>query len=301
MHGVLARPAFTVDGRPYTWADVIAAARAWGDWARLERDAGTRVAAARESAPGEDDVRAEADRFRSARRLYSADDFEAWLARWDLDLDGWLAYVRRSLVSPSGGPPPVDVDHETVWTHAVCSGQLEELSRRLSERVAVYAGVEGEAPATDRLTEVDEVFDRFREQAATTAAVDSAIEQHRIDWTRLDCLWLESPSMDVASEIALSVREDGRALQAVAAEAGLPVERRSIALEDADHELAPHVLGARAGDLVGPVTQGRVFALALVVARIEPSVRDASSRLRAQQHVTKHAVEREVQRRVRRE
>jgi hypothetical protein len=301
MQEVLARPAFAVDGQWYLWRDVVAAAKAWGDWQRLEEDVRrARLAETREPPPAAAEVQRAADEFRYDRRLLAADDMEAWLAEWGLTTDDWVEYVRRSLLS--GHDPDdqaVELDPQVVWTQAVCSGTLERLARRLAERLAVYASLEDESPAIEELGEVDERFERFLDGVVTADSVESVIAAHTVEWTRLECLWLEAPTKEVAREAVLCVREDRRALEDVARDSDLTVEHRRIYLDDADREIAPLLLGARAGDLIGPIGSGAAFAVVLVEDRVVPVAGDDAVTSRAERHVREQAVGRAVLQRVR--
>src|SRR5579862_2722897 len=88
---------FSVDGEPFSWCDVLAAAELRGaaaEWIEATRQGLAGVAA---SEPSAEDVREAAARFRYERRLLSADELESWLGRWRLSIADWTAHLRRSL------------------------------------------------------------------------------------------------------------------------------------------------------------------------------------------------------------
>jgi hypothetical protein len=257
---LLGEPAFAVGERRFRYADVVEAARDWGDWARIE-------ALARE---GGDPI--DADAFRYARELLSGDEMRAWLARWHLDVEDWERWLAREL------PRAVLVD-------AVCSGELERLTRRLAERVAVCDSAD---PAR---------FAAWCEAAVTPMAIERVLSAHRLDWTRVRCVLLRTPDEGVAAEAALCVREDGRDLAGVAGDAGLELADERLYLSDTT--LGPRLTGARIGELVGPVAVGGELVLALVTERAAPSPEDPEIRARAREAVAERAVETELLRRVR--
>ena len=305
---VLDQPAFSVGDRSYRWKDVVAAARHWQAWQRLEQAAREGMELARQAAarglPEQPELQAAASEFRYARDLLSADEMEEWLARWELGVDDWMAYLRRQLLRDQAAgtaAPPVDADAlaTATWADAVCSGELEALARRLAEYVAVFAGREGAPAGLDRLEEVEAAFERFRSDAVTEEAVRRELAGHTLEWTRLDCVWVVSPDEAVVREAALCVQEEQRDLVELARQAGLTSEEGAIYLDGSDPELVPHLLGAQPGDLVGPLARGGEFLLLVVRARTTPSTEDAELRERAERQVRERAVEDEVLRHVR--
>jgi hypothetical protein len=272
---LLGELAFAIGERGFRYADVVEAARARGDWARVEE-------LAREGGEPID-----ADAFRYARDLLAADDMRAWLVRWHVGEDEWRGYLAR-------GPrlePLVE---------AVCSGELERLTRTLAERAAVW---EGSGPATwngagaTQWAALEAHFAAWCEAAVTPAAVERVLSAHRLDWTRVRCRLLRTPDPSVAAEAALCVREDGRSLAAVAAAAELDLADKRLYLSDTT--LGPRLTGARVGELVGPLAVGGEHVLALVTEREPPSPDDPVTRARAREAVVNRAVETELLRRVR--
>ena len=115
LDDLLTRAAFAVDGRVVTWGDVIAAARASGDWEATEAAAAAGLAAVA-SADMDAAVAAHVAQWRRARRLISADDTVAFLSRWGVSEREWLAHVRRqvaarrSAATPASGGDSVELD-----------------------------------------------------------------------------------------------------------------------------------------------------------------------------------------------
>ena len=98
---------------------------------------------------------------------------------------------------------------------------------------------------------------------------------------------------------ALCVRVDGRPLVEVADEIGVPIERRELYVEEAEQEGLPELLGAGAGELVGPVLRNDLFRVAYVLMRTRPSAADPVLRQRAVDYVVEHALQRAFETRVR--
>src|SRR5919108_4077113 len=106
--GFLDERIFSVDGVTFTGRAVIAAARRWGDWAKLEDDVRQGLACAACADDTEDDADDEALEtaardFRYGRDLVSGQELQAWLDRWALDLDAWTEYLRRALLRQRWG------------------------------------------------------------------------------------------------------------------------------------------------------------------------------------------------------
>lgn len=312
MEGFLDEPVFSVGGRTYTWGDVVAAARHWSSWSAVERRAREGVVCARHAEQHGDpltdaDIDAAAAAFRRERRLLSADELASWLARWALALPYWTEYLRRSLLRArwddelsrlAAHHPAADEEvADFLHTEAVCSGTLEHDAVRLAERAAVAGAVDA-APALD-LAAVDACWERFCRDAASPQAIEREVHAQHMDWLRLDCRWLAHGQEDVVREAALCVREDGRDLAAVAGDAGVRLEKQMVFLESAEPALRGHLLGARPGDILGPVLLGDEFRLIEVIAKRAPTADDPEIRERAARAVIERAVQGEVANRVR--
>jgi hypothetical protein len=129
--------------------------------------------------------------------------------------------------------------------------------------------------------------------------VEREIGARTLDWTRIETESLELSSPDTAREVALCVRVDGRDLVDLAGDAGVPVSRRVLFLEEAQEEGLHELLGARPGELVGPVARNGSFLLLQVRSRTLPSAGDPELRRRAVSYVVDHAVSRAFETRVR--
>jgi hypothetical protein len=146
---------FSVGDMEYRWEDVVLAAALQGDWARLRDRVREGIACLRradeetDEALAEEEVEAAANDFRYARDLVSAQETEDWLNRWDLTTEGWMDWVRASLLRQrwsadladivSRFSPDEDEVEGQIGTEAVCSGELSRLALVLAGRAAVSA------------------------------------------------------------------------------------------------------------------------------------------------------------------
>src|SRR5262249_32785109 len=84
---------------------------------------------------------------------------------------------------------------------------------------------------------------------------------------------------DLARELATQVRDEGRDLDAVAAEHGLPVIRRLLLRKELGEALAAALAAAKDGEVVGPVAMPEGIALVRIVERhvpvLDPAIQQA--------------------------
>ena len=314
---------FSLGSSTYTIRDLMAAAHRWGDWAGLEAEVGQGLACVERADDTDDDVDdneldSAAQEFRYARELVSGQEMEAWLARWSLDVDEWMEFVRRSRLrerwtaelSSIVAEYPVDPEDIEAALHAeaVCSGFLARMARKLAARASAAARARAEGwlvndPATGggrepTLEEIDVGFQHFFTHIVTPPALTAQIDAHRLDWILADCRCLSLTTMESAKEAALCVREDGMELDEVAGNAGASVEEAHAFLEDYDAALHDALLAARPGELVGPIAAGDRFFLVLVGNKVLPSLDDPAVRRRAEERLLESALRREVHGRV---
>lgn len=335
---------FSAGSEEYCWEDVVLAAELWGDWTRV-RDrlrqglACLHASEEREAGPDEQQLESAAAEFRYARDLVSAQETEDWLMRWNLTAEGWMDYVRWSLLRQewSGqvadlvseySPDEGDVDR-FLRVEAVCSGDLDRFAGELAGRVAVSErekgrepddaeiaqvlrrfparlteqGLAGIAPAAcrakmDRLARVEVSFRRFREEGATPRRIAALIRSRRIDWTRFNLDSIAFPEEHMAREAALCVREDGRDLREVAADARREVRRSAMYIEEMDAAVRDDFLGAQKGELLGPFENRGGFVLYQILDKTLPSPDDAALTVRAREAVLRLQLDREINDRV---
>jgi hypothetical protein len=154
MHELFQQTVFVVGHDEYCWADIAVASIVWGDWDRLRQEVREGMAclrAVRESGrplPDAEIAEAAAD-FRYERELVSAQEAEAWFARWGLSPGAWMEFIRRSVIRRKHESrlsewlaryPADDADvAAAMGTEAVCSGLLTRLAPKFAARAAVYA------------------------------------------------------------------------------------------------------------------------------------------------------------------
>ncbi len=309
---VLERPLFSIADRIYRWQDVLDAGRHWGDLTALERQAAEGIvaldrAATAGSSLGEAEIEAEEDSFRHEHKLLAADEMTAWLARWELAYDDLLAYLGREVAraeldgrleeSMASYPPDRDRVADALWPEIVCSGALAEWAWKLAGQLA-FAEALGVSSASS-LADVEQASEERSRRLLTREATARALEARRSDWVRVECTVLELPDEGMAREAALCVAEEGMSLPEIAARAGVSVAERTFSLEEAGPELAQPLLGATAGDVVGPVAIGELFVFAALRAKRAPSFDDPVVQTRVQEEVRRHAIDTEIGKRIR--
>jgi hypothetical protein len=297
------KPVFSAGGRCFTWADVIDAARARGDWAAMQHELLALLARERELAAGDAlpeaaDVRAAANEFRYRLNLLSADELQRWLAANDVTFEEWTAEMRRSLLklADRDAKLPAEELQRASWVHAVCCGKLAHYAQTLAEEVAVHLSKHPGVSCDQLGGELHDEVTSFREQQPSVSVLQNEINNRQIDWTRIDLQLLAHNSEMVAQEAAMCVKEDGRTLADVAREAGAKLHNESVLLEDVEPALRTRLIGAHPGDLIGPVSVGDEYQLVLVTRRLAPALDDPALRQRATETVIQRAMAAEVNR-----
>jgi hypothetical protein len=343
---------FTVGRTVYVWEDVVLAAHLWGDWSALEQRARDGLAClARlddaedegEDDLDEDEVEAAGTEFRYQRDLIAAADLEAWLEARGLTVDGWLDFIRRSLLLARWAQDldeiretyELDDDEvsEAVLCEAMCGGAAQRLTERLAARAAIHArllddadlldvdpdtlasvaalagdeGLERALPHLSRderrqrleeLQRLEAAWQRFAARVAPPDALRKVITTRGLDWMRLTGQAVVASDEELAREIALCVREDGRPLDDVATEAELRCETIEWWLDEVEPVVRDALIGAQPGELVGPVSGTQGHLVLNVVDKRLPSEDDAVVRARAEHALLARTVEHELANRV---
>jgi hypothetical protein len=268
--------------------------------------------------------------WRRERRLLAAEDYHAWLAERDLTTEDVSEHLRRRVAVERTGASdrrrtdPADSIAAAAHVEAILSGRLSAWAQRLARRnaarralLARHVGPEPSsaaaveelvedalaAPGTDlgaenaelvrswaaEVLELDDAWKRLTEAVAQEPAIERCVASHHLDWQRVE--WAEATFVreDVAAEAALWVREDGAALASVAAQAnGICGEVAAYGYEQP--ELASLLLGAQAGDLVGPMATEDGWRLVQLRARTAPDATDPTLRARAIEELLEDAL-----------
>jgi hypothetical protein len=328
MKTLLEQVVFSVGGSDYVWKDVVQAGERWGDWDRLCGRAKEDIAClARLDDEAEEpltteEVESAANEFRYARDLVSAEETERWLEKWGLTVESWMDWIRSSLLRRkwSGQMPDLlseypaaDEDLERLLqAEAVCSGDLARLAYELAGRAAIRekenerlkaknSDREGGNPEphesgdpSDGFARLEESFRRFRDRVLSPEAIQGEIRSRQADWTQVDCELVSFPAEEAAREAALCVTQDGETLSRVAGEADRGLRRERFYVEDAAPALRDRFLGARKGELLGPLEVEGEFVLCRVVDKVLPSKRDPALVARARETVVKRLVDQEI-------
>jgi hypothetical protein len=278
-----------VDGAPYHWEDVLLAGELWGEWGEVRQRVRQGLACLERAQDDEDglaeeQVEAAANEFRYQRDLETAQQTEEWLERWGLDVEGWMDYIRWSLLRRkwahqlpalvSAHPVDDDAIESLVETEAVCSGDVARLARELAGRAAVHQK-EQEEP-------VPEAEDPPAETARVVDILSSGPRQ--IARSQLDAEILRAKVERLARIEASFQRFRRRALTAQAVQAWIRVRQAdwtrvdcsylSLPREDMAREAALAVradgrqLVEVAGDAGTSLRRGRFF-----MDELDPSVR----------------------------
>ena len=275
--------------------------------------------------------------FRYAHDLVTAQSMEDWLHRHDLSVQEWTAYLRRELTrarTPGDHAPlvaryPLSDDDAVrlALIEAMCGGQLDRWARELAQRAAAHAsmlerdespavtGDTGQAPlhpalravlgdddairaSAHRLARIDASLGAFRGALLTERAVADFLSGRQLDWVRFDCRLMSFPDEGQAAEAALLLREDGEGFTSVYQVAHTAPRGATFYLDEIDASMKDHFLGARRGDLIGPVHIDDEYLLYQIEDKVLPSLRDDDVRHRAERGVLSAAMGQQFDRRV---
>lgn len=312
---------FSVGERTWSLEDFAVAAKVWGDWERLEKDVRLGIGCLKWAEEEGDDVRdsemeSAANEFRYERDLITSEETEAWLEQWQLSVEDWAGYIRRSLLR---GRLALNMDEiETscevqedeldacAYGEAVFSGCLSRVTRKLAGRVSAWQRAIEEqwitaTPAQcaeETLQQIEAAYERYRSKTVTPEGITNQVRLRQLDWTRLDCVYMFLSNYDVAREALFCMREDGMTPDEVAKNAKTEVQTDVFYLDQIDAELWNPLLAAKKGDVVGPLRWKDQWALLLLRDKILPSIDSAQVRQRAEETLLSIFIEREIAKRV---
>jgi hypothetical protein len=149
-----------------------------------------------------------------------------------------------------------------------------------AERLAAWAA--------DELA-LQRAWERLTREVADEKLIERCVRSHHLDWQRL--AWDEATFAreDVALEAALWVREEGVALNAIA-ERGRTAASAGEAYGADAGELMALLVGARPGELVGPVSTDQGWRLLHLRERVSPTSTDPQIRARAIEELLEDAL-----------
>ena len=223
-----------------------------------------------------------------------------------------------------GGSDPDDdgslsTPSRQLYVDAVCSGTLERLARNLAIRAACLAvdrqvsPTQLDAANTDPLSwtdddvvlqmgcrlgvppsrgrerlsllaQVERSYDRFRARSRDGQALAREVASHALEWTRIACEIVTFDDQTAAREALLCLRADGRTLREVASAANRPATSECIYLDESSG-IADQLLGARRGDVIGPVAAHGRFVVIEVHERVPVSCGDPDIIRRAESSI----------------
>ena len=317
-------------GESYTPRDVIDSALFRGElsepWQTFLRDS---AAAARadeldlELDEGLFDQLGEAFRYR--HDLITAEETERWLQTRGLDLDYFSDYLVRQCWANANldAAAAEEIDYrlaaeetrDAFTIELILSGQLDEMARRLSSRLAAFCA-EKESEITDekqeflervgieegQIPEWLESLNRNEEWLDRQLAMEAAFRKHcravlqpqayqrelaslRLPLTRFETEVIELESRDAAQEALFCVREDGMSLEEVADEGRYPYHRRDFFLQDLDAQTQQKFLSVGTDQLLEPIPRTEGFELCHVLKRVEPQADDPAIHGLVSQHL----------------
>ncbi|HUG36507.1 MAG TPA: hypothetical protein VML54_06125 [Candidatus Limnocylindrales bacterium] len=230
-------------------------------------------------------------------------------------------------------PPDDEEVAEVLAAEAICSGAAGALASRLAGQAALaaraveaggvvapadaevdalVAAVDGDGlaralpylPPGERaarlagLARLDLLGQRYIAGLVTPEAVAAEISAHALDWVRFEVRGLMLADEAAAHEALLCIREDAMDPAEVAAQARAEVLEGDWFLESAPDPLRDRLLGASAGDVIGPVALDARFAVVRVEAKRLPSADDETIQARAARALVDRAAARETDQRV---
>ena len=313
---------FTVNETAFGWEEIVAAAEAWGEWPRLvertRQALGCLAYAAKTGQlPSGKEVRAAATAFRYARNLISADEASAWLNAWEMTADEWMNYLRGQWLAEryaekldeivTTHPISDDAVAAVIKHYAICSGLFNQWAQELAGRAALAAqsglpdgaAAAGVASPHDVIARIETAFAAQREAALTPQRLQASIANHRLDWVRFECRYLQFADEHIAREAAWCITEDGLTLDEVAADAHRTAQAQCFYLDELDAAVRPYFLAARQGEGLGPLKLHDGFSLFSIVSKQLPCADDPHIRQRAETNVIASLMSQAINERVR--
>ncbi len=302
---------------------MILAARRSGDWAQLETDLRTGLAcvthAAERHAPVTSrELDAAGSEFRYARDLVTRDDMQAWLTRWGLTEEDWSDHLQRRVLMNRWAATlgeivarhPVEraALERALDAELVCSGCFARVASALAGRAAacerasaegwITAGLPSTGDRAALLDALDAGFQRFCEHVVTPEHLTRQLAVRQLEWIRVRYRYVAFSDAQSAREAALCVREDGMALEEVAAAAHTAVEEASVFLDALEPDFRTRCLAAAPGELLGPLADGDGALIAVLSEKVAPRLDDPGVRRRTEDELIGRAVAHEVASRV---
>lgn len=325
---LLAAGILMVDGRELTGRDLLAAGVVSGRWQQLERDLSDGLGLVAAQPPPDAEVTEELRAFRVERGLLSAEDLRAWMQERGLAFAAVKAAAAHAVARRHGGTPQAVTATQVsaaLPAEAICTGILREIGLWLADRIlstavrradeepvalertpiqrlvfeeasTVAGGVSPESGVerAGRLGWIAALDDAHREWEAGVVGAPEVLRRLReqeLEWCRFELDELRLDSAGAAAEAARQLAE-GIDPGQIATVAGVPLTSESVVLADAHPELARALVGAVAGDVAGPWSDGDAQLVARVRERRVPDPGDEQIVARAREELLTDAAAR---------
>jgi hypothetical protein len=209
---------------------------------------------------------------------------------------------------------------ELLTNELILSGELDRMAQRLSWRVAAGCAAEGKAIDPPLIAAEEALFFErsgltedhlatwlervgrdpgwFRDALTMEAiqrrdcaallsrpAREREIAALRLPLTCFEVETIELDSLDAAREALLCAREDGMAMEEVAADGRYPYRHTEVLLEEIPEELQQKFLSVHPGDILEPIAHGDGFHLCRIIGKAEPDVDDPTVQERADNRI----------------
>ncbi len=321
----LAVVVFAAEERRFDVTDIVEAAWFRGDLPPLWQEflagiAGERRAEEDGLEPESDALQTLSEDVRYKHDLITAEETETWLTARHLTLDNLTAYAHRRFwrehtVAPA---PPADLGYleatpeqrERFIGDLFFEGQLDELARRLSWRVAGSVTTVPSDPALPQRLEAERA--RFSQRTASDPAklsqwlaqlgrdgpwFETLLAQEsghrwnceqvstpenrvrtlaalRLPLTCFEVELMDLESADAVREACFCLSTDGLSMEELAEQEHNQVERREILLEEFPEELQQRFLSAESGQVLPLITTDDRFQVCRILKKREPALAD---------------------------
>ncbi len=329
---------FTVGERDYLGKDVILAAKLWGDWNTMEQEVRKGIACWKKWEEGEEDmvedeIESTAAEFRYAHNLITAEETESWLQARNVTTEKWMDYIHRLLLRRNWAAgldrilteyPSGDAEVASLMEQeALLSGEMARLSYKLAGRASIYESqtqtiltnslspevhsylqafpeIFEQEPRKriEHLAELELFFKDFCRKTATPGMIRQQVHNHSMDWIRFDLVSATFLNRQAAQEAVLCVKEDGRDIVEVAAEAKVKSDRQYLYFHQLDPSISDRFWGAQKGELLGPIELTTGFILYYVIDKNLPSADDPEIERKAEETLINSIIDREINNRV---
>ena len=312
------RQVFTVGPDAYTVRDIIDAAHFRGEvlpvWEKFMRLlAANERAWVEEREVDEAAIDTAVQTFRYDHDLITAEETERWLAERGLTLSDFSDYFTRHYWAEVMGNEvkgsfvgyfSAESELRDVFlAELIFAGELGRMATRLTWRLAAAAGgkltvgaeeVEAQGREVlpgrdqewhDKMSLLETTFRVVCDDVLSPQARQREVGTLRLQLTMFDLEVLEVDSHDAAREALFCVREDGMAMEEVAAEGRYPFHREQLLLEDISPEMQQQFLSVTPGSVLEPMEIEGAHRLCRVIAKHEPDPADAGVQRRIEQRL----------------